>query len=304
MEITYESIKHLLLEETVDGYMMNCKFKVEEEVYEATSSIRKDTKDTTQQIKGIVRSNLFSKLRTTISQVVRKVLGGGIQGNIGQQVTSSVVAKHTNAPSFSRKEREDAVVACFQKIAFNIYFDQEAGAWKVARKLSEFEKRLKQNPLEKAYDKKTLARMLIEIAKVDGSIEQEEKEFFQDFLSEETGTFAELMRTPQLSRVECEEVTKEVKENVFMVVCALAISDHDFDSKERNRLYEYAAMLGLKDDVRDNVLRMAQDYTIETVVNTEGEMERDDLYEFADAIGMDRGEAERAQVRFSKRLDA
>lgn len=303
MEITYESIKSIILEENVEGYMMQCKFKVEDEVFEAQSSIRKDTKDTAQQVKGIVRANLFSKLRTAVSQVVRKVLGGGIQGNIGQQVTNTMVAKHTNAPSFSRKEKEDAVVECFKKVSLNLFFNQEEGRWAINRKLSDFEKRLLQAPISKAYDKKVLARMLIEIAKVDGSIEQEEKEFFQDFLSAETGTFAELMRMPPLSRVECEEVTKEAKENVFMITCALAISDHDFDSKERTRLYEYAAMLGLKDDARDNMLRAAQDYTIETIVTSEGEMERDDLYEFADGIGMDRGEAERAQVKFSKRLN-
>ena len=68
------------------------------------------------------------------------------------------------------------------------------------------------------------------------------------------------------------------------------------------KLEEYAQMFDFSENKHDELLRYAQDYTIEAYIKSKGQMSRDDIYAFADQIGMDRGEAERAQIRMEKRM--
>ena len=141
------------------------------------------------------------------------------------------------------------------------------------------------------------------MAKADGSISPEEKEFFNEFLDEDTGTFPELMRAASLSKVELEEVSREGKENVFMIACAVTFTDRSFDESEKNKLYEVALHMNFTDKIRDSLLKLAQDYTIETAIQSSGKMSREEIYTFADKIGMDKSEAERVQIKYEKRQD-
>lgn len=303
MEITYDLIKPIILEEKLDGSTMHCKFKVEGEVFESKYSVKIDSKDTTNKIKGMVKLNLISRVRSTLMRVIRTAVGGGIAGNTASMVGNEVVRTQTSGANYSATDKQDAVVTAFERISFNFFFDQEAKAWKIARRLSEFEKRLKATPFTTPYDKKTLARLLLELAKADGQIAAEEKEFFQDFLDEDTGTFAELMRAATLSKVELEEVSREGKENVFMIACAVTLTDKSFDEAEKTKLFEVAGMMMIAEAKRNELLKIAQDYTIETAIKTSGVMSREEIYTFADKIGMDKAEAERAQIKYEKRQD-
>jgi len=303
MEITYDLIKPIILEEKLDGSTMHCKFKIEGEVFESKYSVKIDSKDTSNKIKGMVKLNLISRMRSTLMRVIRTAVGGGIAGNTASMVGNEVVRTQTSGANYSVSDKQDAVVTAFERIRFNFFFDQEDKAWKIARRLSAFEKCLKAAPLTTPYDKKTLARLLLELAKADGQIAAEEKEFFQEFLDEDTGTFAELMRAAMLSKVELEEVSREGKENIFMIACAVTLADRSFDESEKTKLFEVAAMMMIAEARRNELLKMAQDYTIETAIQTSGVMSREEIYTFADKIGMDKAEAERAQIKYEKRQD-
>lgn len=303
MEITYDLIKPIILEEKMDGSTMHCKFKVEGEVFDAKYAVRVDSKDTTNKIKGMVKLNLVSRMRSVLMRTIRTAVGGGIAGNTAAMVGNEVVRSKTTGANYSAADKQDAVVEAFERISFNFYFDKEVKEWKIARRLSEFERRLKANPVTIAYDKKTLARLLLELAKADGQISVEEKEFFQGFLDDDTGTFAELMRAATLSKVELEEVSAAAKENVLMIACAVTLSDKSFDESEKTKLFEVAQHMNITDKKRDELLKLAQDFTIENVIQESGIMSRDEIYSFADKLGMDRAEAERAQIKFEKRQD-
>ena len=242
-------------------------------------------------------------MRSSLLRIIRTAVGGGIAGNTASMVGNEVVRQQTSGANFSVADKQRAVVEAFTAISFQLYFDEEDKQWKIARRLSDFEKRIKSKPITNAYDKKTLARLLIEMAKADGQIAQEEKEFFTEFLDEDTGTFAELMREASLSRVELEEVSREAKENVFMITVAVALADKDFDEKEEAKLNEVSDMMGIDQRQKDDLIRIAQNYTIESAIQLSGQMSRDEIYVFADKIGMPREEAERAKVRLEKRLD-
>lgn len=301
MEITYESIKPYIVEERVDGSKMACKFQVENETFEAKAPMKSNNNQGSARVVKMVRNTAIGRMRSVVLRVLRSAVGGGFAGTAVSMVGSEVSRQGTETIRFSRKEKEEAVVRAFEKISMELTF--EGGRWRLAKEFSDFEKLIRRSPLTKAYDKKILARMLVEMANADGTIEKEEKAFFDEFLTEETGSLRDLMRAPAISMVECEEVTKEARENVFMIVAAVALSDNEFAEEERQKLNEYSQMFDFHPDKEEELLRYAQDYTIEMYIRANGVMSRDEIYAFADKIGMERGEAERTQIRLEKRLN-
>lgn len=300
-DITYESIKPYLLEETIDGSRITCIFKIEDQTFESVGNIKTNMKDGTARVTKMVKNTALGRLRSTVLRVLRRAVGGGFAGTAVSMAGNEAMRQGTDTIKHSQKDKEEAIIRAFEKITGDLAY--EGGKWRLAKEFSEFEKRLKKNPLTKAYDKKILARMLVEMSRADGTIEKEEKEFFDDFLTEETGLLGELMRAPTVSMVECEEITKDGKENVFMIVAAVALSDNEYEDEERFRLEEFAQLMGFSDEKMEELLRYAQDYTIEMYIRSNDVMSRDQVYAFADKIGMERTEAERTQIRIDKRLN-
>lgn len=301
MEVTYESIRPYILEETVDGSKVMCKFEIEGQTFESSTNIKTNSKDGKARVTRMVKNTALGRLRSTVLRVLRRAVGGGFAGTAVSMAGNEAMRQGTDGMKFSKKETEEAVVRAFERIMVDLAY--EGGKWRLAVEFSEFEKRIKRNPFTKAYDKKILARMLVEMARADGNIEAEEKAFFDDFLNEETGSLGELVRAPAISIVECEEITKDARENVFMIVAAVALTDNDFADEEKMKLEEYSQMMDFPEAKHEELLRYAQDYTIEAYIRANGEMTRDEIYAFADKIGMDRGEAERTQIRLEKRLN-
>jgi len=299
MEITYESIKPYLLEENTEGSKVFCKFEIEGEVFEATSHIRRGKQKGNKRVTSMVKNTAIGRMRSMVLRVLRRAVGGGFAGTVTSMAGNEVIRQQTDGLKFSRKQKEAAVVKAFESITSEIAFDN--GKWRLATEYSEFEKRIKREPLTKAFDKKVLARLLVEMARADGNIASEEKNFFDSFLTEETGKLGSLMRAPAVSIVECEEVSDDAKENVFMITAAVALTDHEFADEEKQKLDEYAQMFGFDEKKQEELLKFAQDYTIESAIKAKGKMTRDEVYDFAERIGMDKGEAERTQIRVEKR---
>jgi len=300
MEITYESIRQYIIEESLDGSRVTCKFQIDDEVFESVGTIRTGGKKGAARVKSMVKTTALGRMRSVVLRVLRRAGGGGFAGTAVSMAGNEAMRQGTDSIKHSKADHQAAVVQAFEKISIELAY--EGGKWRLATEFSEFEKLMKRNPLTKAYDRKILARMLVEMARADGSIEPEEKAFFDDFLTDETGKLGELVRSPAISVVECEEVSKEGKENVFMIVAAVALTDNEFADEEKLKLEEYSQMFEFTDMKQEELLRYAQDYTIESWIRGNGKMSRDDVYAFADKIGMDRGEAERTQIRIEKRL--
>ena len=95
------------------------------------------------------------------------------------------------------------------------------------------------------------------------------------------------------------------KANMTAASCAVSslsmYADHSLADEEKIKLDDFAEYFEFKDKDRDEYIRLAQDYTIENLIKDKGRLTREELYEFADNIGMDRGEAERAQIKVDKR---
>ena len=298
-EITYESIKPYILEEKFDGSKCYCVFEVEGEQFEAKSQVKTTAKQGSAKIVGNVKRLAIGRGRSVIMRVVRRAVGGGFAATAASQAGNETIRQATSGVNFTRAEKEAAVIKAFESIAFELV--NKDGKWALATEFSEFEKIVRSQPLQKPYDKKILARLLVEVARADGNIAQEEKDFFEGFLNEETGNLGSLMRAPAVSMVECEEVSDDAKGLVYMVTAAVAYADHSLADEEKIKLDDYAEYFEFKDKDKQEYIRLAQDYTIENLIRDKGRLTREELYEIADNIGMDRGEAERAQIKVDKR---
>lgn len=300
MEVTYQSIKPYILEEKLEKSKMLCKFQIENEVFDAVGTIRMKAKKGSDRVKTTVTNTAVGRARSMVLGILRRAVGGGFAGTVVSMAGNEAIRQQTDGIRYSAKDKEGAVIAAFESIMVELTLD--GGKWRLATEYSEFEKIIKRSPLTNAYDKKILARMLVEMAKADGNIAKEEKDFFDGFLTTETGNLGSLMRAPSISVVECEEVSEAAKENIFMITAAVALADDEFADEEKLKLDEYAQMFGFRDIKTVELTKYAQDYTIEAAVKARGKMSRDEIYTFADKIGMDKGEAERAAIRLEKRM--
>lgn len=302
MEVTYEALRPIIVREELDRSTMHCVFSVEGQEFESNATVRKSS-ETGNRVRNIATRSVLRQVRSTFNRVLRRALGGGVVGSIGQQMSNTVISDKTREFSFSKADKEAAVVKAFQKISANFYYDEQSDRWKLSGELSQFETKLQSNPLEDSYDRRVMARMLVELASADGDVSEEERDFLDSFLTADTGFYDELVHEDELSPIEMDEVSSLAKETVFMVAAALAMSDQDFSEGEKDKLMEYADMLSLSADKVRELTRIGQIYILENAIAMSGMMTRDEIFELADQIELSHDDAERASIRFQKRQD-
>jgi DhnA family fructose-bisphosphate aldolase class Ia len=144
--------------------------------------------------------------------------------------------------------------------------------------------------------------MLVEMARADGRIEEQERLFFEHFLNEETGRLADLMRAPVLTPKDCKEVTANVRSTIFMLVAAVALTDNEFNERERQQLDRFARLLNFEEAEQLELLSVAQTYTIEVAYKAQkGNLSTEELYTIANQIGMHEDAAATAYQSIARR---
>lgn len=285
IELTYKSIQPYLIEEVQQGEMMYCKFLVEEQEFETEVAIEKigDSKGL-----GLIVKNP-NKMRSMLLRALNK----GIR-------KKKVVDEETPQVYFSKKELEAAVVLAFESILDEIVYIETTDKWRLATQFSDFEVFIRQNPLKENYDKKIMSRMLVEMARADGRIEEEERLFFSHFLNDEMGGLSDLITAPYLTAADCKKVSKNGRLTIFVIVSAVALTDNELEVEEQDKLNRFAEIFGLKAEKQQELFQIAQDYTLEIMLKVEAKpLDLDELHAFADKIAMDRTHAEQVQAKFS-----
>lgn len=285
MQLTYDSIKNYLLKEEQQGESIHCEFKVENQIFESIAAIQIIENEFKEPIKiGRMRSAVLGVLK-------RAVISKRGQKNADE-----------DQKKFSKKEKELAVVEAFKGILDQIVYVETTGKWHLATEFSDFERRIRQNPLRELRDKGIMSRMLVEMARADGRIGEQERLFFEHFLNEETGRLADLMRAPVLTQQDCKEITPRVRSTIFMLVAAVALTDNEFNDKERKQLDAFATMLGFEMAEQEKLLFIAQTYTIEVAYKAQkGKLSTEELYTIANQIGMETAAADKAYKAIIRR---
>ena len=292
MELTYKVIKNYLVEDEQREDKLWCKFQIEDK--ELISEVAIHFDEALENALEQHINSLAGRMRSRMVGVLRKAVG-----------KKKIESEDSDAPTFekaSRKEREHAVVAAFQAIMNEIIYDETAGKWHLATDFSEFEQKIRRNPLVEAYDKRLMSRMLVEMARADGKIEEEERLFFNHFLNEQTGRLGDLMRAPYLREEECQKVAPKHRPTIFMIVAAVALTDNELAASEQKKLKQFATMFELDNQQQEELLKVAQIYTIEAAVKVKKEaLTEAKLYILADKIGVSRTEAAAIKERVLER---
>lgn len=255
-KLSYRSIQPYLIAQHIDENILYCTFEIEAEKFESSASIIEV--DQTLDLSQLV--NNPSNLRAMLSRMLRHT--------VGKNKVLEAQKKVSNV-SYSIAALEAAAVRAFEGILNQVVYMETTDKWHLATQFSSFEVFLRQNPLRERYDKKIMARMLVEMARADGRITNQERLFFKHFLNEDTGRLSVLMQAPTLVQQDCMKVSEAGRETVFLVVAAAALTDHTIEKEEEKKLLHFSKMFGLTQARQGKLLAIAQEYTLEMAVKSE-----------------------------------
>jgi uncharacterized tellurite resistance protein B-like protein len=254
-----------------------------------------------------VKRTAANSARSSLTRIVRGILGGGFLGRIGSQTVGTVSREYGNSSHStpSQTEIENAIVDAFKRV--QRYFQLEGSTGRIGRsntpvtprQLSAFEQIAHNSPVKDTHDQRVLSRVLAEVANADGNIAPEEEEFFKAIMPAGANV-RELANAEPISAVEAQMVSAGVKETIYLFAWAISLSDFDRNENETRILNGLADTFGISSTRRDELILIAKKHILEQAID--GNTSREDLYELADQLGLDRDEAERSKIEEMRRL--
>ena len=280
--IDFNSIEPYLVKKKIEGEVVHCTFRVEEQTFEVTAPIL-PLED--RPVLGALVAN---------PGLVGTLVGRFFRGAFARKnEPSETTDGETEAPSRPRKRRyasveiEAAVVRAFKEILDQIVYVETTDKWHLVSNFSAFEAFIRQNPLKETADKRLMSRMLVEMARMDGRISERERLFIAQFVNVESARLATLMQAPALTADDCEQASAKGRPTIYLVVAAGALSDDRLKGEEQRRLYQFADWFGFDASKRQRFLDMAQDYTLELAIRARFTRLRPELLrELAEQMGV------------------
>eukprot|EP01135_Chromosphaera_perkinsii_P004081 Nk52_evm12s268 gene=Nk52_evmTU12s268 len=231
--------------------------------------------------------------------------------------SNSSRSKVKNLSDYSQSDRETACVNAFASVRHCFVWDEKRNGFisqsAAGQVMNSFYLQLQKVPVTTAYDQSILARMLVELAGVDGSISAEEKEFLTSFLPPHDNNVDVVLQKPVVSAVELNEVTPgEVRMTMIMLDWCLALTDRVLEYNEEQKINSHAVGLGLSPQASSQMKHYAQEFILENALDSlfpiygqEGQLNAEGRQHFgalAQQIGVDVVEAETREVRYRKRV--
>jgi uncharacterized membrane protein YebE (DUF533 family) len=310
-EITYERLKNNIAEETVNGSQVSVTFKcpVTEKTHTATATMRAST-GAGAKVKSRAKNEVIYAAKRGLRSLLRGVLGGGRAGSVAGNVAASSVP-HGGSASYDKNSQQAAVVDAFRTVARNFAWNQEKQAYIDAETaevtLSDFDRQLRDHPIEGKWERTVTARMLAEVANADGSVDEEEREFFESALDADLGSLDDLLKQGELSKFELEEVKPDARASMMMLACAMAMTDEVLDPKEQEVLARFAKGLGISLDREEQLRHWAAAKVVETMLEgcyedgTLDDEERKRIGALATNIGINEGLVAKIDINIRKR---
>lgn len=301
-EITYTAIEPLLADSRIEGNIIFCTFQApgSDRAVEAKSVIRK-SRSVKNQVIDVAKRNVMMEVRRAAYRMVGSLLGRGMVGRTARSVVASTLSQQHQQLSntFSREDKENAIVEAFKTVAPQFVRDEATNTWRTPKELSEFDKRMLEQPVKNSFDLRMLKRMVVHLAGVNGDISLEEKVFLEEHLGLSHLEIDELYIEEPVLAVECEEISPEAKETLFLMVYAVALADNHLDEKEKEQLDRYAAMLDLSAATVEQLALIARQHLLEGALAMGSSRER--ILDLGQQLGMDEKEALRTYIRYQKR---
>lgn len=316
-QFSYDQIKDLVVSADVEGRQMHVVFGLpgSNETHEASVSIRQG-RDVSSQVGRSVKRQAVNEVRRTFSRMLRGVFGGGFVGRTARQAFNTASREQAQQIMYkpSEKEKEQAIEDAFRRVSRNFEYNAAAGTWgapgsggatdgggaaAAKHEPTPFEAHLAKHPVDSKFERDILARLLVHIAMADGSLADEEKEFFSSSIPEEIGTIESLAGKDPVSGVEAGELSGGVKETIYMLAWTISSIDMDTSPQETALLHEYREKFGLSESKGSELEKLAKFNVLDGYMTED--ISREELFELGSKIGLSNDDAERAKIQWMKR---
>lgn len=320
MDFSYEEVSHYVLDYQIDGNRVVVEFQNEAgEVFESSAVIKRSNTLTNKLQKKVGRM-AKSQARRHASRVVRSALGGGMLGRLGSQVVRSSVSS-VDMPgenNHAQGDVNDAIGKAFRRVSRN--FKTKAANERVSgrdRRMDRsdrrgrqversrsrveelsFQEHLDKHPVKNLFEQDLLSRIMVGIARADGQISADEREFITEILPKKLGTIQDIAARGDISSVEAEELDGPTKKSIMLLAWSVALVDFDLAPSESRKLNEYASLFGFDHSESNSIANLAKYETMTSVMDPL--MAKSELYDAASGIGLDENEAERMLIQFKK----
>ena len=312
MDITYEKLANNIAEENAEGGTMHVVFKcpLTDKSFEASAQMRAAS-GVGARVKQRAKREILQQAKRSIMRGLRGLFGGGRIGSAVGSMGHASMARGSMGASYGKTEKQQGVVDAFKSIAGRFAWSDEKSAFVSAADLegllSAYDIQLSKGPVESKWDRGVLARMLAEIVASDGTVADEERSFFEAFLTDEIGSLDDLLKRDPLSQTEIDETSAAARETMLMLAWSVALCDEELDEAESKKLRSFAGMLGVDDGRAGELRAAASDKVIENVLDecyADGEFDDDErkrVGELAQGIGVDGDRVAKIDVKLRKR---
>ena len=313
---THDNIAPLIADLSSSGRSVRVVFRcpVSGDQVNASHAVSGKPAASSQLMNTAKRSMMYS-LQRTLSTTIRDVFGYNMVGRMASDVARSAVqtaAQGTSRNTLSAAEQRDAALEAFKTVSSRFVWDNSRGHWistKAATELlSPFERQLGAHPVSHGYDRTVLARMLVEVARADGRLSNEESSWLTDFIAPDLGSVRDLAARPPLTGPELGETSAGgPRQTMLMVAWTLALTDEHFAEQENAILQHFAKGLRLNTNQAKAARAAAQGYILDQILErmfTWGGHDataRQQLMSLASRLGMSPQEAQIAEARYQRR---
>jgi hypothetical protein len=253
--IRYLFIEPLIESAVVDGSLLCCTFRcpVSGARVRAHVSIYATARDRGE-------AGLLGRLRRTVREAVQDVLG------YGDRADREAGPVPPAAGDLTEEDRRAAVERAFHSVSFRFVWDEEGRRWvsaaSIADALAGFARQLEAAPVVEPAERALLGRVLLDVARADSRVTEEEREFLEHHLALGSGPI-ELCRLTVPSREEMAPCREAVRETILMLAWALALSDYELAPAERDLLAADAHALGIAKERAAELRRYAQYFVLD-----------------------------------------
>ena len=333
MNYSYTDIQKYLVNHEISGKQIHCEFQTSNgEIYEATAPI-KMSKSIGNKVQQEVARVAKQQARRQTNRLIRSALGGTM-GRIGSRVARGALSDMGSGGSqgsYTASDKEDAIVKAFQKVSRHFESkrsterikierpergerrerrerpergerrgrdrsDRRGGGGQSRRSDSDYQNQISDAPISNPFEQELLARFLVALASADGRITADEREFLSEVIPSKFGTIEDLQGKDAISRIEAEELDADIRETVLVLGWSMALADYDLDSSEIRLLSTY----GISDHRKEELATMAKKECLENAITAE--TSREELFNLADGIDLDRDNAERCMISYKKKM--
>jgi len=240
---------------------------------------------------------------------IKRAFGGLVGGTVAQAVAATEQRVDlTITPAIMAQARLDA----FAMVRANFTWDAVHGRWISARALRDAQPELvtfvQGVRLEAAWDQGVLARMLAEIAAVDGALSDEERELFHAFVGGgAVASIDELIERPPLTDADLDETTPDVRFAMWLLAAAMAATDRDLTAHEHGLLQRWAHALGVATRDQQRGWDMVKDWLLDQALDAayaDGKLTRKEhaeVYALGESLGVPTDRIDRLDTRCRKR---